>query len=108
MVSRSATITVASGQWGKVTAWAFGPVVTVSAKWTSSDQPWQGDIVGTLPEGMRPPETLFTPFARDNVSQPLGDVCLSVEADGSVSISGRGGAVHQGDVLQATLTYVAA
>ena len=89
-------------------AWAFGPVVTVSAKWTSSDQPWQGDIVGTLPDGMRPPAGLFTPFARDNATQALGDVCLNIGVDGSVSISGRGGAAHQGDILQATLTYVAA
>ena len=108
MVSRSATTTVASGQWGKVTAWAFGPVVTVSAQWTSFAQPWQSETVGTLPDGMRPPETLFAPFARDNVSQTLGDVCLNIGADGSVAISGRGGAAHQGDVLQATLTYVAA
>lgn len=89
-------------------AWAFGPVMTVSAEWTSFAQPWQSETVGTLPKGMRPPETLFAPFARDNVSQLLGDVCLSVKADGSVSISGRGGAVDRGDVLQATLTYVAA
>lgn len=107
-VSRTGPITVASGQWGKVTAWAFGPVVTVSAQWTSSAQPWQSEAVGTLPDGMRPPAGLFAPFARDNVTQVLGDVCLSIGADGSVAISGRGGAAHQGDVLQATLTYVAA
>lgn len=107
-VSRTDSITVVSGQWGEVVAWAFGPMVTVSAKWTSSAQPWQGEVVGTLPEGMRPPETLVAPLVRDNVSQLLGDVCLSVEADGSVSISGRGGAARQGDSLQTTLTYVAA
>lgn len=88
-------------------AWAFGPVVTVSAEWTSSAQPWQSETVGTLPEGMRPPGTLFAPFARDNVSQPLGDVCLTVEADGDVVISARGGAAHQGDALNTALTYVA-
>lgn len=97
-----------SGQWGKVTAWAFGPVVTVSAQWTSSGEPWQSERVGTLPEGMRPPHALFAPFARDNAMQEYGDVCLNVGTDGGVAISGRGGAAHQGDTLQVTLTYVAA
>ena len=108
MVSRTDSITVASGQWGEVTAWSFGPVVTVSARWTSSAQAWQSEAVGTLPEGMRPPSTLFAPFARDNVAQPVGDVCLNIGTDGLVAISGRGGAAHQGDQLQAALTYVAA
>lgn len=107
-VSRTVPVTVASGQWGEVVAWAFGPVVTVSAKWTSPAQPWQAEMVGTLPEGMRPPKTLVAPLVRDNVSQLLGDVCLSIEADGRVSISPRGGTAHQGDSLQTTLTYIAA
>lgn len=107
-VSRTGPVTVASGQWGEVVAWAFGPVVTVSARWTSSDQPWQDETVGTLPSGMRPPRELLAPFSRDNVSQACGDVCLRVRADGGVAISGRGGAAHQGDSLQTTLTYIAA
>lgn len=89
-------------------AWAFGPVVTVSAKWTSSGQSWQDETVGTLPSGMRPPRTLFAPFARDNKSQAYGDVCLCVRADGGVAISGRGGAAHQGDQMLTLLTFVAA
>ena len=107
-VSRTEPVTVASDQWGEVTAWAFGPVVTVSAQWTSSGAPWQDETVGTLPVGMRPPRELFAPFARDNITQAYGDVCLSVGTDGGVAISGRGGLGHQGDTLQVTLTYVAA
>lgn len=107
-VSWTEPVVVVSGQWGKVTAWAFGPVVTVSAQWTSSGEPWQSERVGTLPEGMRPPHALFAPFARDNAMQEYGDVCLNVGTDGGVAISGRGGAAHQGDTLQVTLTYVAA
>ena len=86
-------------------AWAFGPVVTVSAKWTSSSDSWQYETLGTLPEGMRPPAMLAVPFARDNIPQVLGDVLLIIEADGDVVISARGGAAHQGDALNTALTY---
>lgn len=57
---------------------------------------------------MRPTRSLFALFARDNVTQAYGDVCLNVRADGGVSISGRGGTAHQGDQMQTTLTFVAA
>ena len=107
-ISRTELVTVASSEWGKVTAWAFGPVVTVSAQWTSSGDPWQDEKVGTLPDGMRPPVELFAPFARDNITQAYGDVCLHVAPSGDVAISGRGGVAPQGDQLQVTLTYVAA
>lgn len=92
-----------------VKAWSFGSVVTISARWVSSDQSWQDETVGTLPEGMRPPSALYAPLARDNVgTQVVGDVCLYVGPAGDVAISGRGGAAHQGDQLQAVVTYVAA
>lgn len=107
-ISQRRSVTVASGQWGEVTAWSVGGVVTVAAKWTSSAHPWQSETVGMLPEGMRPPSALFAPFARDNVGQVLGDVCLNIRADGSVVISGRGGAANQGDTLYTVLTFVAA
>ena len=99
---------MASGQWGEVTAWSVGGVVTVAARWTSASDSWQDETVGALPAGMRPPRDLFAPFARDNIDQAYGDVCLSVGADGGVSISGRGGAAHQGDQMQTSLTFVAA
>lgn len=83
-------------------------MVTVAARWTSASDSWQDETVGALPAGMRPPRELFAPFARDNIDQAYGDVCLSVGADGGVSISGRGGAAHQGDQMQASLTFVAA
>lgn len=107
-VSRTEPVTVASSQWGEVTAWSVGGVVTVAAKWTSGSNSWQDETVGTLPAGMRPPRALFAPFARDNVSQAYGDVCLCVRTDGGVAISGRGGLSHQGDTLQIVLTFVAA
>lgn len=107
-ISRTGPVTVVSNQWGEITAWSVGGVVTVSARWTSPGNSWQDEKVGTLPVGMRPPRSLFAPFARDNVPQALGDVCLSIGADGNVSISGRGGAVHQGDQMQTSLTFVAA
>ena len=107
-ISRTGPVTVVSNQWGEITAWSVGSVVTVSARWTSPGNSWQSETVGTLPDGMRPPAGLFAPFARDNVAQALGDLCLNIRADGSVSISGRGGAVHQGDQMQTSLTFVAA
>lgn len=99
---------MASGQWGEVTAWSVGRVVTVAARWTSGSASWQDETVGTLPAGMRPPRSLFAPFARDNITQAYGDVCLNVRADGGVAISGRGGLGHQGDQMQTALTFVAA
>lgn len=107
-VSRTGPVTVASGQWGEVTAWSVGGVVTVAARWTSGSASWQDETVGTLPAGMRPPRSLFAPFARDNITQAYGDVCLNVRADGGVAISGRGGPGHQGDQMQTSLTFVAA
>lgn len=107
-VSRTEPVTVASGQWGEVTAWSVGGVVTVAARWTSDSDSWQDETVGTLPAGMRPPRSLFAPFARDNITQVYGDVCLSIGTDGDVSISGRGGVAHQGDQMQTALTFVAA
>lgn len=106
-VSQLRSVAVAGGQWGEVRAWSVGSVVTVSARWTSSGDPWQDETVGALPEGMRPPSALYAPLARDNASQALGDVCLYVGPAGDVAISGRGGAAHQGDQLQAVVTYVA-
>ena len=106
-VSRTGPVTVVSNQWGEVTAWSVGGVVTVAARWTSDGNPWQSEMVGTLPKGMRPPSGLFVPFARDN-AQAYGDVCLNIGVDGSVAISGRGGAAHQGDQMQTSLTFVAA
>lgn len=97
-----------SNQWGEVTAWSVGGVVTVVARWTSGSASWQDETVGTLPAGMRPPHSLFAPFARDNITQAYGDVCLNVRADGGVAISGRGGLGHQGDQMQTSLTFVAA
>ena len=107
-VSRTEPVVVVSGQWGEVTAWSVGGVVTVAARWTSPSDSWQDETVGTLPAGMRPPRELFAPFARDNRSQAYGDVCLNVRADGGVAISGRGGLGHQGDQMQTSLTFVAA
>ena len=107
-VSRTGPVTVASNQWGEVTAWSVGGVVTVAARWTSPSDSWHDETVGTLPAGMRPTAELYTPFSRDNVAQALGDVCLNIGVDGSVSISGRGGAGRQGDQMQASLTFVAA
>ena len=107
-ISRTGPVTVVSNQWGEITAWSVGGVVTVSARWTSPGNSWQDETVGTLPAGMRPPAELFAPFARDNIIQTYGDVCLSVGTDGGVSISGRGGSAHQGDQMQTSLTFVAA
>ena len=69
-------------------AWAFGPMVTVSAKWTSPAQPWQGAVVATLPVGMRP--GYFDVSAPCMVRDVAASCMVTVKTNGQVLLLNQG------------------